>query len=62
MKINDYLKLLKIKPVDAAKELGISRYHFWCVRSGKSPGSKNLQKRIVEWSHGVITFDSLNGR
>ena len=62
MKIDDYLKLLKIKPIDAAKELKISRYHFWCIRSGKARASKKLQTRIVEWSHGVVTFDKLNGK
>lgn len=62
MKLDDYLKITKIKPVDAAKELGISRFHFWCVRKGKSPGSKKLQIKIVEWSNGVVTFDKLNGK
>lgn len=62
MNLDKYLKISKIKPVDAAKELGISRFHLWCVRKGKSPGSKKLQIKIVEWSNGVVTFDKLNGK
>ncbi len=60
MTLAEYLRVYKVKQVEAAKELGLSTSFInRLCRGGRA--STPVVKRIVDWSAGEISWESFAG-
>lgn len=56
MNLKSYLEHNQISPAKAAKELNISRGHFYQLLLPEHTAGKKLALRIMQWSNGAIDY------
>lgn len=59
MGLKEYLAKNKIKAFDMAKDIGMSRFYFSSISTGKMKPSIRLAKDIVRYTEGLVTLKDL---